>query len=375
MGLTISQSPSSANLYLYPNGTYTYDSDFKKYGESTFYECVDEIWHSPNDDTDYVYSTATTNQQLWLHTQDHTTETGTINYVRVISRAKSYQIQQSNNGIYAHWIYDGTSGVYSSNFAPLTTTYTKYYSSWNTKPSGGGWTWNDIDNLKIGIKCSSPSITSTYTATLRPNEYLAGSEVVAVGDTPANKCVDDVISDEDETYVRGGDIQNSNWESLFARFGMSDMSTPYYNYTISKVKLFHRARASDNDAYKNSRGDIKVDDTYSNGTARTNTLTYTTWSDTFSSNPSGANWTIDDVNKLEARICMRQGSIYRSMRFTQVYATVNYTINDSPEIRTTQLYAVVNYNPPASTVTLDTITNLNVSHTVSSNVLISLNAS
>ena len=54
---TISQIPDSENLYLYPNGSSS--TQLIAYPAAANYTRVDEDWYSYNDDTDYVYSTAT----------------------------------------------------------------------------------------------------------------------------------------------------------------------------------------------------------------------------------------------------------------------------------------------------------------------------
>lgn len=145
---TITQSPSSANLYLYPNASSA--TQLTAVGQTENYECVDEVWTSPNEDTDYVYSEGSVTKYDWYTVQDHTTETGTINYVTIYTRAKGDTLPQSST-TYKLMIYDGTSEASSTNKAPLALSYTEYSNVHTTKPSGGAWTWATVDSMKIGV--------------------------------------------------------------------------------------------------------------------------------------------------------------------------------------------------------------------------------
>ena len=196
---TISQSPNSANLYLYPIGSTV--SNFLKIGDTANYKCIDDLWYACDDDITYVYydDVSTVSEHYIL--QNHTTETGTINYVRVIANAKSHPYAQSPNGKYVLKIYDGASTASGMNQTPLSTTYSKYYSTFATKPSGGAWTWDAVDNIQIKIACSSPSVSTTTNKIFRPNAAGTNTGLLPIGEASNYLCVDETTSDDDTTYV------------------------------------------------------------------------------------------------------------------------------------------------------------------------------
>jgi len=359
--ITISQSPDAANLIIYPTG----DSNVNlvKYGQSNNYECVDEIWHSPNEDTDYVSHAFDSTVSDWYTCTDHATESGTINYVRVIARMKSHQIEQTT-GEFHLLINDGVSAASSNNLIPIKTSYKKYYNTWDTKPSGGAWAWTDIDNMLIGLQLSSPSVTKTYSEALRPNSDVAGNgSIDKNGDTTWYGCVDEATADEDTTSIDNGSVTASIWDNIYRDFGMTDMADSSYNYTINNVKLYHRAKDITGGAGQYTRLSVRNNGSTTVGSTRTNTANYKTWNDTFTTNPdtSGA-WSTAGVDSMTVRMDLRAGSHNNALFVTQVYATANYTVFDNPALRATQLYAVVNYTPATSYVSLSMPDQLSVNH-------------
>jgi len=87
---------------------------------------------------------------------------GEINYVQVFSRAKTQSINQNADGDFYILCDLNGSTVNSDNFAPISNKYEKYRLSLFEKPGGGSWTWNDVDNLKIGVDVYSPVIGGNY---------------------------------------------------------------------------------------------------------------------------------------------------------------------------------------------------------------------
>ena len=364
MSFTITQQPNSANLYIYPNGDDT--TELSVSGATYHYDAINEIWHSPNEDIDYVYTTSTTSVSDIYTVENHTTETGTINYVRVISRGKSYQIQQSTSGVYRHYIHDGSTSAYSSNFAPLTTSYNNYSSTWSTKPSGGTWGWTDIDNIKIGVQVSSPSVSQSYETHLRPiGDYDSSGNWGNFGDgTGFYGKVDEEIADEDNSYIylNGAGTTGTYWRD----FNLQSLNN-YYNITnISYVKTFIRGKRTVSGDMKNSCG-VNSNGSVAMGTLRSFPIgSYDTYSDEFTTDPdTGSSWTVNAINNLKLRNRLRNAYTLNTgdkNRITQTYVVVSYMVNDSPEIRITQLYAVVNYTPPQSTVTLMGPETLSMNH-------------
>ena len=93
MTFTISQQPDSANLFLYPNGDDT--TALSRNTGSNNYECVDDVWYSPDEDTTYVYTTNTTEVEDKYTLENHGSTTGDINYVRLFARARSVNSNQN----------------------------------------------------------------------------------------------------------------------------------------------------------------------------------------------------------------------------------------------------------------------------------------
>ena len=355
MSFTITQQPNDENLYLYPSSSRV--TLFTPVGASQNYDCVNEVWYIPNDDTDYVYWAGVSTASDWYNMENHTTETGDINYVRVISNAKSDTYTQSSSGIYKFFIYDGISTASSDNQAPLTTSYAKYYYTWNEKPSGGSWSWSDIDSMRIGIMCSSPSITtSEANSTFRPN----GASVthLSLSGAPYNwDAVDESILDTGDYVYRTSSytydlytIPNHtsetgaiNYIAIYAVVG----SYAYSAGAAGNMKFALKTPIS-----SVSYGCEHVH--YSGG----NHLWSCIWNHNYD---TGSAWTWSDIDDLLIGVALQKRDAARACCY-QLYLIVNYIATISPQIRTTQYYAVVNYTPATSTVTLNTPESLDVSH-------------
>lgn len=345
MSITISQTPDSQDLYIYPSGSVV--TAFTNYGVAWNHNCVDDIWYSSNEDTDYVFTTSISTVSDWYSCTNHTTETGTINYVRVVGQAKSAGYAQKNTGTYRLLFGDGTSETSSSNFAPLTTSYSNYYYTWTSRPSSGTITWGDIDNLRIGIICSSPTYILASTSTVfRPNAAGDWSDCTKVGDTPNYACVDDITPDNGATYVKA---INSRQTDLY------NMRNHDESGTITGVTIYMVCAKGADAAYTaEAQPCFKISSsaTYY-GTTRSLSIVWTSYSDTYTSNPStSANWTWSDIDNMQIGVELYSTHASYDVGCTQLYIVVNYTLDANPEIRTTQNYAVVNYTPTTSTVTL-----------------------
>ncbi len=110
---------------------------------------VDET--TADDDSTYVYTPSFGWEEDLYNTANHTTQTagGDINYVEVfmVSRTSGNITQDS---AYVHIKTNGFE--YNGLSENLTTSYAEYPNSWSDNPqSGNPWTWNEIDNLQIGI--------------------------------------------------------------------------------------------------------------------------------------------------------------------------------------------------------------------------------
>ena len=146
MTFTISQTPSSQNLYIYPTSDSL--SPFEPSAGSNNYAMVDDVWNNPNT-SDYVYMTDVTNLKDRYTLTDHTSETGTINYVKLIAYAKADFVSTAPT-LALHTYLSATEDEESAQ--ALTGSYSKYYNTFTQDPGSGAWSWTDIDNVLAGFK-------------------------------------------------------------------------------------------------------------------------------------------------------------------------------------------------------------------------------
>ncbi len=140
---------------------------------------VDEA--SSDGDSTYVYTDLDPWEEDLYHIPNHSTQTagGDINYVEVfmVSRATSNATQLSA------YVHMKTNGVEYSGFSEnLSTSYDTYSYAWNINPqTSNRWTWNEIDNLQIGVGLRRPTIgqytrcTQVYTEVSFDAPPLTGS--------------------------------------------------------------------------------------------------------------------------------------------------------------------------------------------------------
>ena len=344
---TITQTPVSKNLYLYPDGNI--HSGCTAFGDTSNYLCVDDEYDIPDNDT-YVWMSGVSRVTDWYSLQDHTTETGTINYVRFFARVNSdYPVSPS---AYYYMMYKSGTTVKSS-LCNVLTDYTTFNVLSTTTPGGNAWTWSEIDALQLGFEASSPTVYGgTYDLVLRPIANLR----TAFSPTPSSmnnwECVDDTTPDYSSTYLwfaAGGDPR-LGWdlydiEKHTDEFGTINsvsiytvmketLAGPYFYFVLAPTGLSTT--------------------TYNSTPAVYPTKDWATYSYTWTTNPSNSlawRWTADIDN---LAIGIQSYAISASLNyFTQIYCVVNYTENRIPPINTTSLYAVVNYTPSSGSCYLN----------------------
>ncbi len=160
------------------------------------YDEVDD--ETPDEDVTYVY----TDDQGVSYIEDlydlpASTESGTINRVRVFVRCKADSAGTNRTCVRVHIKTNGTE--YDGNEETPTTTYTTFSKEWTTNPqTGSAWTWNEIDALQIGvglrggnnlsiieIRCTQvyvevESVTDEYDA-IQPMKVIAQPDYSAPG--------------------------------------------------------------------------------------------------------------------------------------------------------------------------------------------------
>lgn len=157
---TLTQNQTNKNLYIYPNGDLSSCTEFTAVGDNPNYTCVDEDRLTPDEDITYVWWNGIATAIDIYELQNHTTETGTINYVQIYARAKSHLYSQDAAGVYKILCCPNSecSITYASADINLTAAYATYSRVWENNPDdAAAWQWTDIDILAAGIQCSSPT--------------------------------------------------------------------------------------------------------------------------------------------------------------------------------------------------------------------------
>ena len=143
-------TPVTDDIIYRPNGVGDVtDIKYQYPATGVHWDKVDE--ETADGDSTYVYTPSLGWEEDLYNITDHSTQTagGDINYVEVymVCRATDNFTQESA------YVHIKTNGVeYNGSSENLTTSYATYSYQWDTNPSTNTtWTWNEIDNLQIGI--------------------------------------------------------------------------------------------------------------------------------------------------------------------------------------------------------------------------------
>lgn len=346
---TISQSQPGQNVWLYPTGNGCVVDLSPSAGQN--WECCDELKDANDDDGSYVSSDATSIvTDLYLTAESVVSNlSGTINYVQVYSRAKSHLYPQHVDGIFKILLLldpsectDG--GMYKSGDFDLATGYQTFNYVWNTNPSTATlWAWADIEDLQIGLQCSSPTLTDYLTySTFRPNAVGDKAELSInwpwEGIVENYEMVDDLVPNlhtyNDTVYI----VRNAGVNRDIHHIPNHTTEVG----TIVNVTVYYVVLAEANtDPY--AQAVIKYGGTEYVEPLRGVSNIWTTYSYTWNVNPStGTAWSWAQIDALQIGVGLLNSTGW--IHCTQVYAVVNYYLEISPEIRTTQVYAKINYD-------------------------------
>ncbi len=138
---------------------------------------------SDGDDT-YVSSNSTGWQEDLYNINDHSTQTvgGTIDYVRVYMVCRATTANVTQTSAYIHIKTNGV--VYNGSEQALSTDYVAYSYQWNNNPqTGQAWTWNEIDELQIGVGLRQPN-ADEYTRCTQVYVEVAFEAPPLTGNTP-----------------------------------------------------------------------------------------------------------------------------------------------------------------------------------------------
>ena len=367
----ITQDIGNADIFLYPDGNSTVS--MTPVGAGTNYICTKDDRNNPDDDITYVYTTSAT-EVYDLYTIDDVVDDdildSEINYVQIVARGKSHLISQHPSGIYKILVSDKVNNISSSDNKNLTTSYHTYSWLLNSVPSDlSDWAWDKINNMKIGVKCNSPT---TFGDVLTSNPYRpnAGGDITQLkayygGSThdpnpDVNyQQVDDVTSDDMTTHVYTTAL---GWKYDLYNFPNHTTETGVIQKIVFVMKCYLQ--------------DVPLGGSSIRVAYKTGGITYNTpnvplphdgnWHYYYAEvaeNPNTATaWTWSDIDSLQAGFAVNSGSIYG--RCTQFYFIVYYyTSSYNSEIRTTQTYCKVNFDISPVECTLNTPYEYTFNHT------------
>jgi len=138
----ITQSPASKNIFLYPDNNGCINECFA-FGDAPNSNCVNDAHDALEPETDYVWMDgATTCSELYA-TGNHTTETGTINYVKAHDKAKSDKYAPHVDAVYKVAIGNGTTVGYTT--LTLRPNAVGAFEQWQPFPDAGESNYEDVD--------------------------------------------------------------------------------------------------------------------------------------------------------------------------------------------------------------------------------------
>jgi len=142
-------------------------------GDSTYVSTEDYLW-----------------QEDLYEIGNHTAGYGAINYVKVYMVAR----EEGDEDIANAYVHIKTNGVeYNGTAEYLTTSYITYSYQWNNNPqTSNPWTWDEVDDLQIGVGITRP----------KPNQYTRVTQVYAeVNYTPQNYSSPGTITSVSYTHL------------------------------------------------------------------------------------------------------------------------------------------------------------------------------
>ncbi len=305
--------PNEESLYLYPSSDVRWPNaasniyDMYHHHESSEDDgtyrgsnctLVDDVHYNPDDDTTYMYNDGLFGAVEIVEAMDlfelpnHTTETGTIKNVKVVSRTRNlYSAGSCDRVTPILEIYDNPRYKLHGDDAEPVTSYYNYHSYFQSY-------------LTLVLRPSADGIVNDWTVSGAANNWQAVDEADP--------------HDGDTTYVWTDTTGHSDWDM----YDVPDHTTE--TGTIQQVTVYAVARKTVGGDTVKFRCGINA----SGGECRwieNLTTSYVTYSHTFKTYPtSGEAWTWDDVDNMQPTI-------------------EGYVVTGAGQIRVTQCYAVVFY--------------------------------
>jgi len=161
------------------------------------YEMVNE--ETANDGTDYVYS-STTGHEDW-YSLPTTIFEGIIESVTITVRARK---EGSDSGVLLRTKTRVDSETSESGSITLSETWTTYQNTFTKNPDGDDWTFNDINDLDIGIKAQYVEVPINVTQIYATVNYRTVNAVIERSESsdPWNQGVGDEIYNGTGLYFR-----------------------------------------------------------------------------------------------------------------------------------------------------------------------------
>jgi hypothetical protein len=146
---TVTQIIINVSDILRPNGVGS-TTQLTPYGETANWQCVDDAGEGDGDSS-CVFSSGAAGRDTY-QVQNHPSKTGIISNVIVNVRVK-----QTGFGIgFARTVLITHGVEYSGNLEVLGFSYSVRSTTYQQNPfTGEDWTWDEIDNLEIGVRLSS----------------------------------------------------------------------------------------------------------------------------------------------------------------------------------------------------------------------------
>ena len=376
----VQANPKDSKLYIYPNGDLSGCTAWTANGGIPNYACVDDDRKNIDNDSTYVSMATSIYLTDLYEMQNHGSETGTINYVKVYETVRTTSPPASNMNYYIAISPDSIcTHIFFSTNQNLTTGWAKKYYLWEKNPSTAtSWTWSDIDSLSIGMKASSPEVKINYQSVFRPNGAGYSNDLWhkdgSIGDANNYTEVNEAVADDDGTYVikpgfvAPGDYGYGNYTDSYSienhttesgiieritaynrNYGSKDGSTLAPYYMLFTIGATHR---------------------YSQGFRITSGWKTDSWS-AENSLFTGIAWTWTEIDNLELGISydFSTGG-YLNTKFTQVYLVVDwYVSNGTPEIQVTSAYAEIGYTPSSTTCYLNMPEEVSADHSRNVNMI------
>jgi len=322
-------------------------------GNTTNYECIDEVYHTPNY-SDYINTHTTNNYSLELSGIQNPINSGIIKYLKVNTVTKSTYAASDSEYYLGVSPTSECSIIYLSNNLYLTNGWSKKAYIWKENPATlADWTWGDVDATAIAIKAkagSTPMIDKKFT--LIPN---ADGDITDCETTnPYHPHYTEVNSSDGYSsyiYVNNGDTEIDIFHSA---------NHEYETGTIKGVTVFGLFNGNQWSRFKLKTGGNVFESgknlSYSGG--------WYIFSHTWDINPNTTvAWTWDEIDALQFGVELDATTGGPSdCRCTYCYAIVDYEEAADSTTYVAIAYTEIGYLPDASTCTLNRPQQISTNH-------------